>query len=401
MVAPQMIAAVAFGWLGYRLLHSKKRKKTSSVHRQPPTLDCGLYPWRPKGVDSAIDEALAVGERDLERLALQAAREVYPTTPEGRTQPWPPSDGDARAECILDRILIRVNRRLAELADDQAGDDQGPGGLDPGRPLPDEPPTDPAPPGHPKPTPPVPDPPGPHEEPTLEPPARPDEPPPLEGPPDPEDPGEWPEYPEPGPVDLTKWTDPGNYPTPEHFHQIGGPNSGTTLKTIAIKALTTAFYLVHDDLELAKELAERDENWRAYRDAINCCPWNHALYGSDNQPGTPYYYDTPHGDHISLYPVHDDVVWSLVSGEPPQRRVSEHDPKHPAGGRHAFIWLPPLDQAELLEGRVKVERAHWWTGDFTMMPPPEVLSLGVTDVPPGRVWGCGGFETSFDYAEGE
>lgn len=242
--------------------------------------------------------------------------------------------------------------------------------------------------------------------PSLKPPARPHDPTewddpdaPIDEPTPPIDPGAWPEYPPPAPVDLSAWTDPKNYPTPGKLHQIGGSNSGTTLGTIAKKALTTAFYVAFGDLEVAMELAERSENWRAYRQAINCCPWNHALYGSANQRGTPYYYETPHGDHVSLYPVHDDVAEALARGQAPRRRVSEGNPKLPAGGHHAFLWLPPLDAAALLEGRVKVEHGHWWTGDFRMMPPPEVLTLGLADVPPGRVWGCGGYETSYDEGE--
>jgi hypothetical protein len=300
MAAPQVMVALALGWLGYKLFGKKKRKKASTT----------------------------VGDGDLPKLPGEPSP-VDPPRPHG---PKPPS---------------RV-------------------------------------------------PPGPQDGPGLKPPWSPEEPTEPTEPTEPEDPGEWPEYPPPAPVDLTKWTDPGNYPTPGKFHLIGGPHSGTTLKKIAIKALTTAFYLVHGDLDLADELARRKENWQAYREAINCCPWNHALYGSANQPGTPYYYATPHGDHISLYPVHADVVSQLVDGEPPRRRVSAHDPKIPAGGRHAFIWLPPLDAAELLEGRVKVEHGHWWTGDFRMMPPPEVLTLGVVDVPAGRTWGCGDYATSYD-----
>jgi hypothetical protein len=395
MGAPQVMAALTLGWLGYKIFSPKKRKKAAAEpdDLDAPELDCGLYPWRSLDVDASLDRAIVLGEHDLERLALQAAREVYPETPEGTPQPWPPHDDDTRAQCILDRIRIRANLRLAELADDDAGDDAH-------DPLPPPPqpkePTSPTP-GGPK-------------RPGLKPPSRPDEPTfggdeddesddlELD---DPTDPGEWPEYPPPGPVDLVKWTDPANYPTPGKFHQIGGAHSGTTLKTIAIKALTTAFYVVHGDLAVAQELAGRDENWKAYREAINCCPWNHALYGSANQPGTPYYYKTPHDDHISLYPVHDNVMGRLVEGQAPRRRVSSDNPKVPAGGRHAFLWLPPLDAIELLEGRVTVEHAHWWTGDFRMMPPPEVLTLGLADVPPGRVWGCGGYQTSYDFEEDE
>jgi len=403
-MSTQVMAALTLGLLGYKLFGGKKRKKGStSIDGDLPTLDCGLYPWKPLHVDSALDREIVRGERDLERLALHAARKVYSETPEGQPQAWPPHEGDARAHCILDRIRIRANLRLAELADDEA-EDGGPWGSDPDRPLPVDPPTEPAPQGPQEPTPRPPHRPG-STRPGLLPPSLPEEPPMWDDPNDPidpeppTDPGAWPEYPPPGPVDLSQWTDPANYPTPGKFHQIGGAHSGTTLKTIAIKALTTAFYLAFGDLEVAQALAEREDNWRAYREAINCCPWNHALYGSANQPGTPYYYKTPHDDHISLYPVHADVVGALVNGQTPQRRVSEDNPKVPAGGRHAFIWLPPLDAAELLEGRVKVEHGHWWTGDFRMMPPPEVLTLGLADVPAGRVWGCGGYETSYDYEE--
>lgn len=407
MAVPQVMAALTLGYLGYRFLRPTKKRKKPALDPavDVPSLDCGLYPWRPLDVDAALDLGIARGERELERLALGAAREVYAETPEGTPQPWPPHDDDARAHCILDRIRIRANLRLAELADEDA-DDEGPGGSEPSGPLP-KPPTEPPPPGPQEPTTPSPGRPRP-KGPGLKPSTRPDEPTfgggedeVVDEPQGPQDPGEWPEYPPPGPVELTQWTDPANYPTPGKFHQIGGAHSGTTLKTIAVKALTTAFYIIHGDLHVAQELAGRDENWKAYREAINCCPWNHALYGSANQRGTPYYYKTPHDDHISLYPVHDDVVWRLVDGQAPRRRVSADDPKSPAGGRHAFIWLPPLDAMELIEGRVKVEHAHWWTGDFRMMPPPEVLTLGLANVPPGRVWGCGGYQTSYDFEEDE
>ena len=34
-----------------------------------------------------------------------------------------------------------------------------------------------------------------------------------------------------------------------------------------------------------------------------------------------------------------------------------------------------------------------------IMPPPEVLALGVVDVPPHRQWGCGEYETTYDFDE--
>ena len=356
MSLPQIITVAAIGWFGYQLLGKRKktRKTSSSAGAEPPP-------------DDTPDDD-------------------EPSWPTGGL-PFPPID-------------------VHPVDDD--GDDGSPGGSDPDGPLP-KPPTEPSPPGPHQPTSPTPVPPGPPVGPIREPSRRPEEPlPPPVVPDEPEAPlpppvvpdePEWPDYPPAGPVDLAQWTDPGNYPTPGMFHQVGGPHSATTLQAIARKALTTAFYLVHGDLEVAVELAQRSENWRAYREAIHCSPWNHALYGSANQPGTSGAYDTPHGDVISMYPAHAHVAAQLANGEPAQRRVRPDDPKLPAGGHHAFLWLPPLDQVALAEGRVEVQHAHWWTGDWVIMPPPEVLALGVVDVPPGRTWGCGGYETLFDYEE--
>ncbi|MCR9165541.1 MAG: hypothetical protein ACE37F_00810 [Nannocystaceae bacterium] len=387
-------------------LFSRDKKKSGSSKTPAadlPSDSCGLYPWLPREVDAAIVARTNAGERDAEALALHAARTVYATTPEGGTQDWPPAQGDARAQCILGRIRIRVNLVLAQLADDEADDD--------------EPDPDPDPPGR-TPANTIAPPPG-----TCPPGYRYDEvlgcieredppdewapwdsdggpapePQPPEPPPENDDDGDgqWPDYPPPGPVDLDPWTDPANYPTPGMFHQIGGENSGVTLKAIARKALTTAFYLVLGDLESADQLAKRSENWRAYRQVINCCPWNHLLYGAPSIPGETGFYQTPSGDSISLYPVHDHVAQRLANGDIPDRRVRDNNRKLPKGGKHAFLWLPPLDELALSEGRVEVKRDYWETGDWVMMPPPAVLTLGVTTGSDQRVWGCDGWELDF------
>ena len=381
----------------------KKTPRTETPKSELPTEGCGLYPWLPQAVDAAIGRRTDAGERDAEALALHAARSVYATTPEGAPQTWPPSDGDARAHCILGRIRIRVNLILAQIADDDADDDE---------PTPEPPPLEPAdtlapPPGT--------CPPGYRYDDVLgclevPPPPEdfapwdydPDEPQPQPDPPEPEDGETWPDYPEPGPLDLGPWTDPGNYPTPGMFHQVGGPNSGVTLKAIARKALTTAFYLVLGNLEDADQLAKRSENWRAYRQVINCCPWNHLLYGAPSLPGEVGFYQTPSGDSISLYPVHDHIAQRLANGEIPERRVRDDNRTLPSGGKHAFLWLPPLDELALSEGRVEVKRDYWETGDWMMMPPPEVLTLGVSTISDQRIWGCDGWELDYyDTDEGD
>ena len=405
MSARNLVPLLLFGG-GLLLLtrSNKKSGKAKTPSAQLPSDSCGLYPWLPREVDAAILDQTDAGERDAETLALHAARTVYATTPEGSTQDWPPTDGDARAHCILGRVRIRVNLALAQLADDEADDD-------------DEPSPDPDPPGHSSSGSLAPLPgtcptgyryddvlgcielQGPPDEwapwdhdggPAPEP--QPPEPPRED---DPDGDGQWPDYPPRGPVDLEPWTDAGNYPTPGMFHQIGGENSGITLKAIARKALTTAFYLVLGDLEDADQLARRSENWRAYRQVINCCPWNHLLYGAPSIPGETGFYQTPSGDSISLYPVHDHVAQRLANGQTPDRRVRDNNRKLPKGGKHAFLWLPPLDELALSEGRVEVKRDYWDTGDWVMMPPPAVLTLGVTTSSDQRVWGCDGWELDF------
>lgn len=378
----------------------KKRKKKKKARKQEPVLGCGLYPWLPDSVDTVLGNAIKAGERDVEALVLVAARRVYPSTPEGDVQQWPAASGDARAKCLEDRIRIRANLRLAEVADQEVD-----GAPSPAR-IPDGPGNCPA--GtrwdrrykrclkrRTGPRKPGPRRANPSTSPTTVPLPLPFPfPLPIPAVPDGVDAGtgeeQWPDYPPMGPVDLAPLTDPSNYPTPGRFHQIGGENSGTTLKKIARLALTTAYFKLLGDFDEADLRARRSASWRAYRDLINCAPWNHALYGSKNQPG-PYYYDTPHGDHISMYPVHGRIRQALEQGEMLVRLVDEEDPKSPAGGVHAFIWLPPLDLDALAEDEILVSREYWYTGDSMIMPPPEVVTFDVDGIPESRQWGCLGF----------
>lgn len=373
--------AVGVGVLLLALRSKKKRKPNKTKRSELPADACGLFPWMADEVDEAIVAITDTGERDAAVIEEAVARDVYPVTPEGAPQTWPPSSDDVRALCILDRIRIRVNLHLAKLADQDADDD-------PDDPVPPPGPSKPQTGFAPAPTP---CPPGETYDPKTAQCAKPSKPPlkPFEVPVD------WPDYPPPAPVDLNLWTDPGNYPTPGKFHQIGGENSGTTLKRIARKALTTAFYLIHNDLELADSLARRSDNWRAYRQLINCSPWNHVLYGAPNEPDTSGFYATPHGESLSMFPVHDRVRERLAAGEQPERRVRDDNRTMPKGGKHAFIWLPPLDEVALFDGNVVAKREHWETGDWMIMPPPEVLTHGVSVESLERTWGCDGWEVQW------
>ncbi len=300
----------------------------------PPPGGCGLYPWLPDQVDAEIEVHIDAGTTDQEELTLLVARSVYPLTPEGVPQSWPAAAGDARAECLWDRILIRVNLILAQKADDDADDDDDDG---------------------------------------------------------------WDPYPPPGPVDIWDWEQADNYPEPGKFHQIhykGENNSATTLKHIAQKAIAQRVMQLSDDLSLAKSISDDATVWRAYRDLIDCSPWNDAAFGVKHKPGS-YKYDTPHGRQIGMNPVHDDVRKKLTQGLPPRRTVQTPG-SHNGGGHFAYLWLPPLDDEALLERIVRVDPEYWRTGDSKIMPPPEVLTLGLENVPKAQTWGCLGFETTFE-----
>ena len=326
---------------------------------EPPG-GCGMYPWLPDAVDAdtlaVVDEGVTALEPEL--VALEVAYTVYSLTPEGDEAVWPPEAGDSRGTCIWDKILIRVNLILAELADDEInGDDDdddnaeaGEGGL----PL-----------------------------------ATPDD-----------DDLDWPPYPEPGPVNMALWENPDNYPTPNRFHQIWydggdkaqypeghpGRNSVQTMKHLAQKALYAFAYTVTGDLDLAKAAGDNPDMWRAYRQIIDCSPWNQALLSARFEP--PHSYDTPTGLQTALIPAHAKIREALAMGVTPHRRVDENDPKMISGGAQPYIWLPPLDPEAFLQGVIQIDPEYWDSGDSKLMPPPEVTVLSVAAVAPDRMWGC-------------
>jgi hypothetical protein len=332
----------------------KKKKKKAEETTDPPPPDnaCGLYPWLAADVDAAVWQLIDDCEFDADKLQVEAARIVYSRTPEGEMQQWPPAANDARAVCLWDRIAIRVNLLLAQAYEAEADDACE-----------------------------LPDVNGEEEEPEEE---------------EEEENGYEP-YPPPGPVNLIGWEHHENFPEPGKFHQVtyqGGHNSATTLKHIAQKAIAQIVTLVTGDVGLAGEMMDDENIWRAYRDLIDCSPWNHALYGVKHSQGK-FAYDTPHNEQVAMNPVHDEVRNMLAQGESPARTLTGPG-SHDGGGRFAYLWLPPLDIDALVNGNVvRVDQEYWSSGDSKIMPPPEVLALGVLNVPSEKLWGCLGEELAF------
>lgn len=355
------IVAVVAAILGSGKKKKKKKKViTGKKVETPPVYDedhCGLFPWLPDDVDEVAWQLVDQGWENLEEISIEVAREVYTVTPEGGPQQWPPPDNDARAQCILDRIRIRVNLILAEKADQEA-DGEKPDRAPKPEPVPDD--------------------------------------------------SEYGDYPEPGPIDLDTITHPENYPEPGTFHQVGGPNSATTTKHIAQKALMQAHYSVFQDSDAAKAFSDDSENWRRYRELMDCSPFNDAFLGARHTPGGGYWYDTPTGRQIAMMPVHDALLSKMAYGEVLERRVDMGNPQKPPGGQQPAIWLPPLDVEAMADGRVELDPEYWETGDSKILPPPEVLVLvdpHVSNIPPNQLWGCLGYELEIapvhDFHQGE
>lgn len=86
-----------------------------------PLSRCGRFPWLPEAVRIAATSGLQHGYEDPDDLSLYVATHVYPLSPDGQPLSWPPKPGDpAAVRCIWNRVLIRVHRYLADLADELA-----------------------------------------------------------------------------------------------------------------------------------------------------------------------------------------------------------------------------------------------------------------------------------------
>ena len=82
---------------------------------------CGPMPWLPGAVSMAITNGVQRGIIDPVPLAAYVLRRVYPVTTEGRRITWPPRPGaPAAIQCLFARMMLRVHRVLATLADEAA-----------------------------------------------------------------------------------------------------------------------------------------------------------------------------------------------------------------------------------------------------------------------------------------
>lgn len=144
------------------------------------------------------------------------------------------------------------------------------------------------------------------------------------------------------------------------------------------------------------------DNRIAYLRLIECSPYNDALYNvklpvEDGIVKMGRFRRDP-AFGISGNPQHYDNLLRMKQGLAPRRaalrnsltKVSEGVP---GGRRHADFWLPLLKPGTEIVGPGAV--ATWQDGSSAINPPPEILALGMENVPPGQ-YGCDPWRTSVE-----
>lgn len=145
-------------------------------------------------------------------------------------------------------------------------------------------------------------------------------------------------------------------------------------------------------------VASNGRNRIRYLDLLQCSGYNDLLYGTwqygrNARPG-------PHGRAITLRPIHANNLVRLRAGEPAIRNITMGSPDDAGNGRaraidrayaegYETLWLPPLEPAALLAGRITSEGLVWPDGSSRSWPPPQVLGDVAAVVDPGLgEYGC-------------
>lgn len=211
--------------------------------------------------------------------------------------------------------------------------------------------------------------------------------------------------PTPTPEHLAPWIAP--QPAPGRLYQVvagdeffGDAKTGgivaRALHAAVLEAAAASGMTQAKALQLAAVVAADAQARVEYLQAIQCSPWNDALYGTWRHSSA---YPGAHGRIVTLTPKHDAVYDRLLDGEAPRRTVHLGKPadvgttKSPGGvgSRLPLVWLPVLDAEALLDPNrsnpVNADGMSWPNGSSTYDPPPFIANLGI-DGAPGQPWGC-------------
>lgn len=211
--------------------------------------------------------------------------------------------------------------------------------------------------------------------------------------------------PDPSPVpvpDIQPWIN--DTPWPGHLYQVRPGDTFFGDNGICARALYQATFEagLASGMTTAKAqaravaVAADTSNRVDYLNAIQCSPWNDALYGTWGYGSKAW--PSAHGRAIRMLAYHDANYDRLFDGEAPRRLIADGKPADAgtgtgtgAGSTLELLWLPPLKASSLLDPnrtrQVDVEDMTWPDGSSTIDPPPAISDLGI-DGAPGRPWGC-------------
>jgi len=154
----------------------------------------------------------------------------------------------------------------------------------------------------------------------------------------------------------------------------------------------------------ARSLARNARLRIAAYQLLGCVPWNDTLYGTYQVSRLSFpLFQTGRG--FTMLPIHAKNLDRLQRSEAPIRTITLGEPGQQGDfvaktefvdqpKAFALFWLPPLDDAELLAGRIKLRQLPYSDGSSRIWPPPAIADLGhlsAADIPQ-TTWGCQGHE---------
>jgi len=355
------------------LLGGSKKKKNGGKGTTPA--GCPPFEYSEEQVDAAIASAIVAGKQSKESIASSVGANMWPTYPNGKSRlAWPPSStAPDEVVCLWELLLRQIEDYLQEnnippFPDCPAGTsiNQSAGVC----------------------------------EPTTA-----------------------------STFDPTGYETPlnSNYPTHGTLLQVrhgdrllgtfseinvGQDIQGEALRSIAYTTLLGAAWDTAksngasdaDAKKFAQDVAYDNSNRVDYIHLIQCSPWNDALYTTYGFG--PQAMESPAGRALRFLPQHHDNRKRMMQGYAPRRNITLGDitdkgagnAQAQSGDRNlAYLWLPKLNEDTLWDSGGKditTNGVNWADGSSAIMPPPEVVELGVENVPEGAGWGCLGYEAS-------
>ncbi len=203
---------------------------------------------------------------------------------------------------------------------------------------------------------------------------------------------------------------------PGGFYQV---KSGDRLNKIAEAAIEAAVTYRAEQLgaspaEIYSLTSSAVASYRtAYREAIQCSPFNDSLYSEWAYPANAL--PGPGGRALRLRPKHFDNFARMSAGEPPARNVRWGAPTDPTPPRtssrapvfgdetsYSLLWLPGIDLDLLVTPDLQLgalETPEWPNSVWgQIVPPPPIMQLGFIDYDdvsaPGQI-GCKWFTEDY------